>query len=226
MELKNKTVVITGGTKGLGRALALIFFRENMNVVVCARNEDELKSLPQGILGIKADVTKEIDLNNLIKIVKEKFGSLDVWINNAGIWTPHALIEEVDWKKSHDLIEVNLFGTIYGSKIALIQMKQQGFGMIVNIISTSALEGRAKSSAYGASKYAVMGFTKSMRKELEETGIKVIAVYPGGMRSNFFDEKKPENYQDYMDPDFVANKIIENLKRETPEEELIIKRHV
>lgn len=225
MELKDKVVVITGGTKGLGRAMALSFKKERANVVVCSKNDDEFQNLLQeGILGIKADVTKEDDLYNLSKIIEEKFGHIDYWVNNAGIWLPHTPIENVDWKRAHDLIEVNLFGTVYGSKVALIQMRKQGFGSIINILSTSALEGRAGSSAYGASKFAAMGFTKALRKETEDTNIKIISIYPGGMQTNLFDEKKPESYGEYMDPNFVANKIITNLKLEKPEEEMIIKR--
>ncbi len=227
MDLKNKVIVITGGTKGLGKALALSFKKEDVNVVVCARNEEELKIFQkEGILGIKADVTKENDLNNLLKIVIKKFGQLDFWINNAGIWLPHLPIEEVDWKRAHDLIEVNLFGTVYGSRVALIQMRKQNFGSIINIISTSALEGRSGGSAYCASKYAVRGFTESLKKEVEGTNIKVISIYPGGMQTNFFDEKKPEGYNEYMNPDFVADIIIENLKSDNPEIDLVIKRPV
>lgn len=226
MELKNKAVVITGGTKGLGRELAQAFQSENANVIVCGRNEKEFKNLEKNILAVKADVTKEGDLNNLIKVVKEKYGQVDIWINNAGVWLPHASIEETDWSRVHEMIEVNLFGTIYGSKVALIQMRKQGNGTIINILSTSALEGRAGSSGYGASKFAAMGFTKALRKETEGTEIKVMAIYPGGMQTNFFDEKKPENYVEYMNPSFVAQKIVENIKKNQPEEELIIKRPV
>jgi uncharacterized protein len=224
MELKDKIVVITGGTRGLGRALSLCFLKNGAKVVVCSQKGDELKSLGEGILGIKADVTKENELQDIIEFVREKFGKLDVWINNAGIWLPHLPIEETDWKRAHDLMEVNLFGTVYGSKVALAQMRKQGFGSIINILSTSALDGRINETAYCASKFAAMGFTKSLRKEVDGKNIKVLAVYPGGMQTDLFDEKKPENYGEFMSPDYVAEKIVENLKRNTPEEELIIKR--
>jgi 3-hydroxybutyrate dehydrogenase len=226
MELKNKVVVITGGTKGLGKALAVSFLKNNAKVVVCARKEDEFKNLPSDILGIKADVVKENEVKKLAKKVINKLGKIDIWINNAGIWLPRVPIEEVDWKRAHDLIEVNFFGTVYGSKTALIQMKKQNFGAIVNILSTTILDLRPNSSAYRASKYAVLGFTKTLKIESENTNVKVFSVYPGGMQTNFFDEKKPDNFNEYMDPSFVANKILENLKKESPEEELIIKRPV
>lgn len=224
MKLKDKTIVITGGTKGLGKALADSFIQEGSNVIVCSRNQRELSNLSSNIIGIKADVTKEDELQNVINVVIEKFGQLDIWINNAGIWLPHSPIEEVDWKRAHDLIEVNLFGTVYGSKVSLIQMRKQGFGSIINIISTSALSGRSGSSAYCASKYAVDGFTKSLREELKDINIKIISIYPGGMKTNFFDEKKPNNYDDYMSSTYVSDLIIKNIKKEQPEEELIIKR--
>ncbi len=224
MELKNKVVVITGGTKGLGKALSLRFLKEGSRVVVCSKNDDELKNLEENIIGIKADVTKEDEMQNIVNFVQEKFGKLDIWINNAGIWLPHMPIETTDWKRAHDLMEVNLFGVVYGSKVALSQMRKQGFGSIINILSTSALEGKMNETAYCASKFAAMGFTKSLRKEVNGKNIKVMAIYPGGMQTNLFDEKKPENYGEFMSPDYVAGKIVENLKKDIPEEELIIKR--
>jgi uncharacterized protein len=224
MELENKVVVITGGTRGLGKALALSFIKEGSKVVVCSNNKKELKNLPEEIEWIKADVTKEGDMEDVMKFTLKKFGGLDFWINNAGIWMPHLPVEQIDWERAHDLVEVNLFGTVYGSKVALAQMRKQNSGGIVNILSTSALEGKLNETAYCSSKFAAMGFTKSLRKEIEGTNIKVLAVYPGGMKTNLFDEKKPENYDEYMEPSFVADKIIENIKKEVPEEELILRR--
>ncbi|MFH1608503.1 MAG: SDR family oxidoreductase [Patescibacteria group bacterium] len=225
MNLENKVVVITGGTKGLGKAMAVSFLKNNAKVIVCSKSKKDFKNLEIGIVGKKADVTKEKELKKLADFVVKKFGQIDIWINNAGIWLPHLPIEETNWRRAHDLIEVNLFGTVYGSKIVLAQMKKQNFGYIVNIISTSALEGKINETAYCASKFAVDGFTKSLMKEVDGKNIKVLGVYPGGMRTNLFDEKIPENYNDFMDPNFVADKIIENLKKENPELELIIKRN-
>jgi NAD(P)-dependent dehydrogenase (short-subunit alcohol dehydrogenase family) len=226
MELKNKVVIITGGTKGLGKAIATAFMKNEAKVVVCSHNEDEFENLrKEGYFAVKADVTKEEELKNLLEITKEKFGRVDIWVNNAGIWLPHLPIEQTNWGRAHEVLEVNLFGTVYGSKIALSQMRDQGFGIIVNILSTSALEGKLNETAYCASKFAAMGFTKSLRKEVDGINIKVLAVYPGGMKTNLFDEKKPENYDEYMEPSFVTEKIIENLIKESPEEELIIRRN-
>jgi short-subunit dehydrogenase len=224
MNLENKVIVITGGTKGLGKAMALALLKNNARVVVCAKTKKDFKNLETGIIGVKADVTKEKDLKKLLDFVVKKFGQIDIWINNAGIWLPHLPIEETNWKRAHDLMEVNLFGMAYGSKIALSEMRKQNFGYIVNIISTSGLDGKINETAYCASKFAASGFTKSLMKEVDGKNIKVLGVYPGGMRTNLFDEKIPENYNDFMDPKDVADKIIENIKKENPELELIIKR--
>ncbi len=225
MELKNKVVVITGGTKGIGKALALLFKKNDADVVVCSKDDNEFENiLKEGILAVKADVTVEDDLNNLLDFTIKKYGHIDLWINNAGIWLPYASIEDTDWGRAHELMEVNLFGTIYGSKVALTEMRKQGFGMIMNILSVRALGGIAGASAYCASKYAANGFTQSLIKEVEGTNIKVISVYPEKIKTNLFDEKRPNNYDEYMDSDIAANEIIDNLKKEPPQEKLIVKR--
>lgn len=226
MQISNQVVVITGATKGLGKSLALAFSSAGATVVISARKDDELQkaATETGAMAIVCDVTKEADVKHLAEEVIKKYGRIDIWINNAGIWVPHASVEETDWQKVHDMVEVNLFGTVYGSKAALVQMRQQNSGSIINILSTIALDGRAMSSGYCASKYATVGFTKSLRKEVEGADIKVFSIYPGGMQTNFFDEKKPDDIDQYMHPDFVADNILKNLQLEEPEDELIIKR--
>ncbi len=221
-------MVITGAGSGLGEALSGIFSTAGAKVVVSDKNKKTLASVAKNnnAFSIPADVTKEKDISNLVKKTTAKFGRVDIWINNAGIWTPHALVENLDLAKVRAMIDVNLLGAIYGSKIALIQMKKQGEGVIINILSTSALEGRPGSSGYCASKYGAVGFTKSLALETKDTSIKIFAVYPGGMQTHLFDEKKPNDISGYMPPDFVAGKILENLQKENPKSELIIKRNV
>lgn len=226
MTFKDKVIVITGASKGLGRALVQAFSKNGAKLVLAARLKSALELLAKDVNGVSVatDIRSEDQVFELAKQAINKFGKIDIWINNAGIWTPHAPIEKLDSKRVHEMIEVNLFGTIYGSKAALTQMKKQKSGVIINIISTVALEGRVGSAGYGASKYAVVGFTKTLRLEAKPEDISVIAVYPGGMKTNFFDERKPDDIDKYMEPSFVAEKIIENLKKHAPEEELIIRR--
>lgn len=228
MEFKDKIIVITGASKGLGKAMAYAFAQQGSKLILSARSKKELKTIANKIdaLSFAADVAKEKHIIKLASFAVKKFGRIDVWINNAGIWMPHAPIEEMDSKKVHTIIHVNLLGTMYGSKAALIQMKKQGSGTIINILSTSALEGRARSAAYCASKYGATGFTKSLRLEAEPENIQVFAIYPGGIKTHLFDEEKPLNFDEFMDPNMVTQKILENLKKQNPEQELIIKRPV
>jgi 3-oxoacyl-[acyl-carrier protein] reductase len=222
MELKNKVVIITGGTKGLGKAMALSFIEEGAHVLVCARNQEELDSLPENIIGIKADVTKEDELDNLLKSAIKKFGQIDIWINNAGLWLPHSQTEDFDMDKVKKMFDVNVFGTMNGCRVALRYMKERNTGTIINIISDSALFGRPMSSMYSASKWAINGYTKSIKEENEN--ISVIAVYPGPMKTDIFGDAKPENFDTFMEVEYVTDLIIANIKKEKPEEELIIQK--
>ncbi len=224
--MNEKVAVVTGGSKGLGKELAGQLVKKGYRVVICATRKDELQKTAEeiGATAFVADVTKETEIKDLADFAVALFGRIDIWINNAGIWMPHAPVEQLDIERAKQMFEVNVFGVMNSSKVALIQMQKQGSGTIINISSTSGLTGRPTSSSYAASKWAVRGFTESLRKECEGSGIKVITVYPGGMRTSFFEGNKPADIGTYMDPASVAEKIIQNLEQGTPEEELIIKR--
>ncbi len=226
MDLKDKIVVITGSSKGLGKALGAAFAHEKSKVVLSARSLAELQEVSKeiGAPYYVTDVTDEKQVSDLADFVVKKFGRIDIWINNAGVWVPHHSVEEIESGRLHEMMEVNLFGTIYGTKAALREMKKQGYGTIINVLSTSALDGRPQSSGYCASKFAANGFTKSLRLEAKPVGITVLAVFPGGMKTSFFDERPPAGHENFMETGFVAGKVIENLKREEPEEELIVRR--
>lgn len=222
MDFKKEVVVITGASKGLGKALAQELSKEGAILALNARSEFDLK-LPNAHYFI-ADVSKESEVEKMAQEIVAKLGRIDIWVNNAGIWLPPTPFEEVPTPRIEELFQINVLGTIYGSKAAALQMKQQKSGAIVQIISTSALEGRNGQAVYCATKYAVDGFSKSIRLELEPFNIKVCSVFPGGMQTDLFNEQLPENYNEYMDPKDVALKIINNLKQEIPEDELILRR--
>jgi len=226
MNLKDKIVVITGGSKGFGKALAGAFLNESSKVIISSNNEKEIESVAKeiGVLGVFADVTKEEDLTTLANEVIKKFGGIDIWINNAGLWMTHSFIEDFDMNKVRKMFDVNVIGTINGSRVALRFMKEKKSGIIMNIISTAALAERPTLSTYCASKWAVNGFTKSIRAEDKEKNILILSVFPGGMKTDIFGEARPDNFDDFMETSYVAEKVIDNLKKEFPEEELIIQR--
>lgn len=222
MNLKDKIVVITGGTKGLGLALAQVMQRRGALVVISSRSAAGVK-VPIGMLAIPGDVTKEKEMLELAQKAKARFGRIDLWINNAGIWMPQASVRKLDLKRVRDMLEVNLFGVINGARAALSQMEAQGGGTIMNILSASAFQGVAKSSGYVASKYAARGFCESLRQEIGDSGIRVINVYPAGIKTAVFSGQFPAGYDKYMDPMEVAHRIAMNLEEAKPEEELVIK---
>lgn len=225
MDLKNKVVVVTGASKGLGKQLAIEFIKNGCIVVVSSRDLNELEQTAKEIEAtpIVCDVRKQDQVEELAKKTVEKLGSINVWVNNAGVWIPRLNAEETDWNRAHDMMEVNLFGTVYGSLAALKQMKKQESGCVINVLSTTALESKAGRSAYAATKFAAKAFTDAFREE--NPNLLVVSAFPGGMKTNLFDEQKPDDYKDFMDASVVAKKIVENLKKEKPDEQQVFRRN-
>lgn len=226
MDPREKVVVITGASRGLGRALAIALAQEGARLVLANRREDELADVARetGGIAVVTDVSKEAHVRKLAKTAIQECGRIDVWINNAGIWMPHVPVEQLDWQRVHELFEVNVFGLMYGSKEALVQMKKQGGGVIINITSIRGIDPKPNEAGYTASKYAATGFTKCLRLEAEQHGIRVVGVYPGGMKTHLFDEAPREEYNQFMDPSDVAAKIVVHIKDENADSDLILKR--
>ena len=224
MEIQDKVIVITGGTKGLGYELAKSALKEGAKVIISGRESvsTEIVAKELGVIGISADISDEAQVKKLAEEALENFGRIDIWINNAGIWFPWAELEKTDVSNLRQMLEVNLLGTIFGSRQAAVYMKKQKSGVIVNIISTTGLNGRAGSSGYAASKSGVIGFSKSIRKELAPLGIRVSSIYPGGMKTEIFGKDRIPGYENFMDPHEVAKAIIRNLEKDNPEEELVL----
>ncbi len=214
--LKNSIVVITGAGRGLGKSLVAAFTNREAHVIASDIDSRQYKT----------DVRDEVEVKRLADEIVKKFGQIDIWINNAGIWLPRMSVQELDMNRVREIFNVNVFGTIHGTRAALKIMEHQGKGTIVNIVSTAALVGRPFFATYSASKHAEKGFTDSVREELREQGsnVSIIGIYPGGIKTNLFDEKKPDDFAKYMEPEFVAEAIVANLEKEKPEPDLILKR--
>lgn len=134
--------------------------------------------------------------------------------------------ERIDMKKAHELFDTNVFGLIFGSRVAGRKMAEQKGGVVVNILSSAALDATRGENIkmYAASKWAGRGFTEAFRAQNKDTGVLVVAVYPGGTKTNLYEGDVPQNFDQYMEPGYVAEKIINNLELEKPEIELVIKR--
>ncbi len=226
MDLKDKVAVITGAGSGLGKALAETFAKEGARLVLNDRSADALRGAaePLGAASLAGDVADEAAVRALGDLAIRTYGRIDIWVNNAGIWTPHVSVEEQDPARMHAMMEVNFFGTFYGSRTAVAAMRKQGSGTIVNILSIRVIDNHAGCSGYTASKAAADGFTKTLRLEVAPAGIAVVGVYSERIQTNLFEGETQADYDTYMKPSFVAGRIVENLKRDVPESDLIIRR--
>jgi len=173
--MARKTVVITGGTRGIGLDITTAFVKADYSVYVGARARPALGHLPDGVTVVETDVRKESDVVRLVAAAREETGSLDVLVNNAGYsaWRP---IEKIDEEFLSDMLATNLMGAFWGCKAAAAFM--QPGGSIVNVSSMAGKRGSANNSAYVATKFAMNGLTQSLCKELGPRGIRVNGVCP------------------------------------------------
>ena len=183
MSLEGKVGVITGGGRGIGRAIALDFAKNGADVVVAARTvteiekvADEARALGREALAVPTDMTKDSDIKNLITKAQEKFGKIDILVNNAGVSGPAFVMDmkTEDWDRT---INVNLRGVFIATREALKVMKPQKSGRIISISSGFGIEGQPTLSAYGASKAGVILFSDALAKELR--WVKVYVINPG-----------------------------------------------
>jgi NAD(P)-dependent dehydrogenase (short-subunit alcohol dehydrogenase family) len=186
--LRGKVVMITGASQGLGRALALACAQEGANLVLNSRNADSLDPVAQEaeglgveVLAIPGDVSRSTHVEMLVSAAVERFGRIDVLVNNAGLLGPRVPIEEYpedEWRK---VLEANLTGPFLLARAVVPHMTEGG--SIVNVTSGVSIEGRPRWGAYSVSKFGVEGLTQILAAELEERGIRVNSVDPGGMRT-------------------------------------------
>lgn len=184
--IKNKNAIVTGGTRGIGREIARTLAQNGANIAINYRNYseeieklvEELKSFGVKVLAVKCDVSKEEEVSNLVKEVKNNFERIDILVNNAGI-TKDGLIIRMSEKDFNDVIDINLKGTFNTTKAVSAVMVKQRYGKIINISSVVGVTGNAGQCNYAASKAGVIGFSKSVARELAARNINVNVIAPG-----------------------------------------------
>lgn len=187
--LRNKVVVITGASSGIGRAMAEVYAAEGARVVIGARSADKLKEIADGITArggdvvwCETDVVSEDDCRRLIHTAVDAYGGIDVLICNAGL-SMRALFDDVDLAVLHRLMDVNFWGTVNCTKHALPWL-QQSHGSLVGISSVAGLHGLPGRTGYSASKFAMTGFLETVRIENLKKGLHVMVACPGFTASN------------------------------------------
>ncbi|MEL0645003.1 MULTISPECIES: 3-ketoacyl-ACP reductase [unclassified Olleya] len=219
--LKNRKAIITGGSKGLGKATAIAFAKEGIDVAITGRNEADLQETVTQLkaLGVNAiyavfDVGNYEAVKDGIKTIIDQLGKVDILVNNAGIAAFGSLNDmEVDqWSK---IIQTNVMGMYYVTKEVLPYLINQNEGDIINISSTAGLNGNANTSAYSASKFAVIGMSESLMKEVRKNNIRVCTLTPSTIASDMsinlgIADKNSED--SVLQPDDFAELIVAGLK--------------
>jgi NAD(P)-dependent dehydrogenase (short-subunit alcohol dehydrogenase family) len=216
--LKGKIALITGATQGIGLAIARALAAERCNLIICGRNESRLSRIAAQlsrqkirVLASKCDVRDEQSVVNMIAAIRKEFGNLDILVNNAGIAhasRPVSQLSPRDWK---DVIATNLNGMFLVTHAALPLMKHGS--VIANNLSIAAKRVFPGSAAYNASKHGALGFTNTLREELREYGIRVIALLPGATDTAIWDTLWPAAPRKKMiAPETVAQALVNALK--------------
>lgn len=204
MRLLNKKAIITGASRGLGRALALRFAREGASVAICSRNQSEIDAVKVEILAADPDarvLARECDIANagqvsrFVQTVVEQFGDIDILVNNAGMLGPRVPIAEYPPQEWERVVQTNLNGTFYLTNLVVPVMIKQKSGAIMNVTSTVGKTGRAKWGAYAVTKFAIEGLTQVLAEELKPHNITVNSVNPGSLATEMRRQAYPNENQ-------------------------------
>lgn len=219
--LKNKKAIITGGGRGLGKATAIAFAKEGMDVAITGRNEAVLKETVSELetFGIKAtyavfDVGNYEEAKTGISTLIKTLGSVDILVNNAGI-AAFGTFNDMEVSQWSQIIQTNVMGMYYVTKEVLPHLINQNEGDIINVASTAGLSGNASTSAYSASKFAVIGMSESLMKEVRKNNIRVCTLTPSTIASDMSIElgiATKDSEDSVLQPEDFAELIVAGLK--------------
>ncbi|HUH57135.1 MAG TPA: SDR family NAD(P)-dependent oxidoreductase, partial [Pseudomonadales bacterium] len=189
-QFKNKKAIITGGGRGLGKATAIAFAKEGMDIAITGRNETVLKATVAELesYGIKAfyavfDLSDYAQVKTNIKTIIDTLGGVDILVNNAGI-AAFGTLNDMEVSLWEQIIQTNVMGMYYVTKEVLPHLITQNQGEIINVSSTAGLSGNASTSAYSASKFAVIGMSEALMKEVRKNNIRVCTLTPSTIASD------------------------------------------
>ena len=222
MELKGKVAIVTGGTKGIGRAIADALVREGVNVCISARSRSEIDETIGALCALKAgnatgivsDVCNYSQVKPLFELTVGQFGGLDILINNAGIGL-FQTVEEMTPEDFRSVLETNLFGVFYCCHEAIPLMKQRGGGHIINMSSLAGVNAHPKMAAYNASKFGLNGFSEALMQEVRHDNIKVSYIMPGSVNTQFGGDEPSADQAWQLQPPDIARAVLDLLHNES-----------
>lgn len=222
MKLKNKVIVITGASDGIGKQIALRLAKESSKLALIARDEKRLEDVSNeakhlGATDVKTyvcDIRQTDKLETIIKYIISDFGNVDILINNAGIWQKLMPVDEISKEVVDDVIGTNLSALIHITRLLLPFLRTRDEAAIINVTSKSGVVAQEGQSVYTASKYGVRGFTEVLKIDLKDTNVKVAGVYQSGTNTKMF-EKTGDNFstEKFTNPSDLADVIAYMLTR-------------
>lgn len=196
--LENRSAIITGANRGLGLAIARGFVKEGASLLICAREEEKLAAAKeqldglcgkgQEVIALHADVSSQADVSSLVSAGIKTFGQLHILVNNAGVYGPLGPVEEVDWQKWIQAVEINLMGSVLMCRALVPHFKKNKYGKIIQLSGGGATSPLPRISAYAASKAAVVRFAETLAEEVRGCGIDVNAIAPGALNTRLLDQ--------------------------------------
>lgn len=218
IDLKGKAAVVTGASKGIGFAVAEALARAGANVLLCARNEQEVRSAAESLagtgggraIGVRCDMRSYDDVRALIQKSVSEFGGVDILVNNAGVGS-YAPIDQLTVEQWSQMIETNLSGVFYACHEAIPEMRRRGGGFIINIGSLAGRYAMPGGSAYNASKFGLIGFSEAMMLDVRQDDIRVSCVMPGSVATHFNNHTPTEADAWKIQPEDIAGVVLDLL---------------
>lgn len=216
--MKEKAAIITGGTKGIGYAIAEALVKEGAGVLICGRSRTDVQSAAERLLkigkveAVSCDVRNEEHVRMLFEHCAATFGGVDILINNAGVGYFGKTVEETTSAEFRQTLETNLFGVFYACHYAIPHLKRRGGGYIINISSLAGQNPHPRMAAYNASKFGLNGFSEALMQEVRQDNIKVSYICPGSVNTSFGGDTASDEKAWQLQPADIAEVVLDLLK--------------
>jgi NAD(P)-dependent dehydrogenase (short-subunit alcohol dehydrogenase family) len=218
--LRGKAAIVTGGSKGIGRAVAEAMARAGADVLVTSRHADEVEAAAREmsaatggrVEGMACDVRDAAAVRAMVEACVQRFGGLHVLINNAGVSGGFAPVDEITVERWDQVIETNLSGVFYACRAAVPVMREGGGGWIINVASLAGKNPFAGGTAYNASKFGLVGFTEALMLDVREHDIRVCSIMPGSVNTHFFPGGPAPEHAWMLQPEDIARTVMDLLR--------------
>lgn len=221
MDLTNKIALVTGGTKGIGYAIAEALLEAGASVFICGRTVSAVETALERLakkgkaVGRVCDVRDDEQVRSMLADCERVLGGVDILINNAGIGIMGKTVEQITPAEFHETLETNLFGVYYACHYAVPMLRKRGGGYIINISSLAGQNAHPKMAAYNASKFGLNGFSEALMQEVRQDNIKVSYICPGSVNTYFGNDTPSDEKAWQLQPEDIADVVMDLLKMES-----------